>query len=526
MTVTASAAERGGPGQTRSGQVRGGRARGVLTRWWFGLALAGVFVLAVLVRLGATVRGAGLYGLGNYDDGVHFAAALGLVNGLLPYRDFLLLHPPGVVLALAPFAALSWLVGEPHAMAVARLAWIVLGGANAVLCGLALRPVSRAAGLLAALFYALSFGAMYVEHTTLLESPATTVLLLGLVLTRLLGTATGIRDRHYLLAGVLLGLSPALKIWGVVAVLVLVVTLAARRGRRPALLTLGAAVASCTAACLPFFLSAPAEMWRMVVVAQLGRRRTVEPVSGRLDDVLGVRAWTGASGQWNALLLAVLVIVLGATVLCLLRAELRVLAALMITHGALVMTTPMWFLHYAGLTAAPMALVVGGALAVLMSWMRPLRWVPPTLASLALLGTLVLAWPLHDIDLGDKRFPGEQLRTKVADFGGCTTTDWPMTLIQMDLLQTDIDRGCRFVVDLGGYSYYLIDSPYHQESRRKNQDWQALALEYYRSGDAVISVRFSTASGFSKRTAEIVGSWPVLAEAGGYAVRRPETGGS
>ena len=54
------------------------------------------------------------------------------------------------------------------------------------------------------------------------------------------------------------------------------------------------------------------------------------------------------------------------------------------------------------------------------------------------------------------------------------------------------------MVDLGGYSYYLIDSPYHQESRRKNEDWQALALDYYRSGNAVISVRFSTASGFSK----------------------------
>lgn len=264
----------------------------------------------------------------------------------------------------------------------------------------------------------------------------------------------------------------------------------------------------------------------MVVVAQLGRRRMVEPVSGRLDDVLGVRAWTGAGGQWNALLVSVLLIALGATVLCLLRADLRVVAALMITHGALVMTTPMWFLHYAGLTAAPMALVVGGALAVLMGWARPLRWLPPALASMAVLATVALAWPLHDIDLGDKRFPGEQLGVQAADFGGCTTTDWPMTLVQMDLLQTDIDRGCRFVVDLGGYSYYLVDSPYHQESRRKNKDWQVLALEYYRSGEAVISVRFSTASGFSKRTAEIVQSWPVITQADGFMIRRPETGGT
>ncbi|GAA3716379.1 hypothetical protein GCM10022204_40170 [Microlunatus aurantiacus] len=492
---------------------------------WFPCALAAAFGLAVAARLGGTLRGSGLYGLGNYDDGVHFAAALGLVNGLLPYRDFLLLHPPGVVLALAPFAALSWWVGEPNAMAAARLSWIVLGGANAVLCGLTLRPLSRVAAAVAALFYALSFGAMYVEHTTLLEAPATTVLLLGLVLTRLLGSGSGIRDRHYLVAGALLGLSPALKIWGVVAVLVVVLAVAARRGRRPAALTLGAALASCTALCLPFFLTAPGEMWRMVVVAQLGRRRTIEPVPGRLDDVLGVRGWSAAGGQWTAVLLAVLLIVLGSTALCLLRSELRVVAALMISHGALVMTTPMWFLHYAGLTAAPMALTVGGALAVVMARTRPVRWLPPALAASAVLGTLVLAWPLRDVHLGDKQFPGAQLGTVAADFGGCTTTDWPMTLIQMDLVQTDIDRGCRFVVDLGGYSYYLVDSPYHQESRRKNEDWQALALEYYRSGDAVISVRFSTASGFSRRTAETLKGWPVIAAADGYVIRRPEVGG-
>ena len=494
-------------------------------RLGFAGGLAAIFVLAVLVRLGASVRGGGLHGLGNYDDGVHFAAALGLVNGLLPYRDFLLLHPPGVVLALAPFAALSWLVGEPNAMAAARLSWIVLGGANAVLCGLVLKPVNRAAGLLAALFYAVSFGAMYVEHTTLLEAPATTVLLLGLVLTRLLGSGAGIRDRRYLVAGLLLGLSPALKIWGVVAVLVVVAVVAARRGRRPAAVTLAAALTSCTAACLPFFLSAPGEMWRMVVVAQLGRRRVAEPVSGRLDDVLGVRAWTGAGGQWNPLLVTMLLVVLGATVLCLLRAELRAVAALVITHGALVMTTPMWFLHYAGLTAAPLALALGGALAVVLGWTRPVRWTTPTLTALAVLGTLVLAWPLRDVETGDSRFPGAQLGVEATDFGGCTTTDWPMTLIQMDLWQTDLDRGCRFVVDLGGYSYYLVDSPYHQKSRRKNQDWQALALEYYRSGDAVLSVRFSTASGFSTRTAKIVKGWPVIAEADGYVLRRPETGG-
>ena len=46
--------------------------------------------------------GSGLFGIGGYDDGVYFGSALGLVNGLMLYRDFVMLHPPGVTLALAP----------------------------------------------------------------------------------------------------------------------------------------------------------------------------------------------------------------------------------------------------------------------------------------------------------------------------------------------------------------------------------------------------------------------------------------
>jgi alpha-1,2-mannosyltransferase len=493
--------------------------------WWFGLLLTGTFVLAVVVRLTGTLRAAGLYGLGNYDDGVHFAAGLGLVNGLLPYRDFLLLHPPGVVLVMAPFAAASWVIGEPDAMAVARVTWILLGGVNAILCGLVLRPLSRVAGLVAALFYALSIGAVYVEHTALLEAPATTALLLGLLITRLPGSGDGIHTRHYVLAGLVLGLSPVLKIWGVVAVLVVVVAIWAQRGRRPAVVTLAASVVSCAAACLPFFLAAPREMWRMVVVAQVGRRRANERVSDRLSDVLGVREWGYGSGLWSVWLVIMVVAVLGATVICLIVADLRVVAALMITHGLLVMTTPMWFLHYAGLTAAPLALTVGGALAAVLGWSRSVRWLAPTLVGLAVVGVIALAYPMRDVQLGKRDFPAAHFAAASAAWDGCTTTDWPMTLIQMDLLQSDIDRGCRFVVDLGGYSYYHVDSPYHQDARRQNEDWQALALDYYRSGDAVIAVRFDTATGFSRATARTIRSWPVIVEEDGFEIRRPQPEG-
>ena len=156
-----------------------------------------------------------------------------------------------------------------------------------------------------------------------------------------------------------------------------------------------------------------------------------------------------------------------------------------------------------------------------MVWCRPFPWLPPTLVGMAVAGTLVLAYPMRHVHLGNQRFPAAQLASQLSDRDGCTTTDWPMTLIQMDLLQRDIGRGCRFVVDLGGYSYDLIDSPYREESRRMNEDWQALALDYYRSGEAVIAVRFDTDRGFSEQTAQTLDSWPVIVEADGYTVRRP-----
>ncbi len=496
-----------------------------LSRWGFALGLAVVFALAVGVRLALTLTTTGrLFGLGNYDDGVHFAAALGLVNGQLPYRDFLLLHPPGVVLCLAPFAALSWVIGEPGAMAAARLSWMVLGGVNAVLCGLALRPIGRSAGLVGALFYALFLGAVYVDYTPLLESPATTLLLAAFVITRLLGEGRDIGPTHYVAAGLLLGLSPVLKIWGVITVLLIVAGLSARRGRRAGLLTLGAAVCSAAGLCLPFFLAAPTQMWRMVVVAQLSRRRADFPIADRLNDVLGVRVWVKGLATWQTATVVMLIVVLVAVAICLVRAELRVVAALVLATGAIVMSTPMWFLHYAGLTAAPIALAVGGSVGAVSSWIRPqprigrFWWTVP---SLAVLGTLVLAIPLPRFNFGNLAFPGPALAAGVADRSGCLATDFPMTLIQMDLLQRNLDRGCPLVVDIGGYSYYHVDSGYSDVSRRKNADFQAVILAYYRSADAVVPVRFSTRSGYKKATAREIASWPVIAGSGRFVVREP-----
>ena len=74
---------------------------------WLDAGMAAVFGVAFAARLVPLLRGGGLYAAGNYDDGVHYAAAMGLVHGLLPYRDFLFLHPPGIAVLARPIR-LCW----------------------------------------------------------------------------------------------------------------------------------------------------------------------------------------------------------------------------------------------------------------------------------------------------------------------------------------------------------------------------------------------------------------------------------
>lgn len=146
------------------------------------LAVLVIFSVAVAARLVPTLRGSGLFGLQFYDDGVHYAAATGLVHGRLPYRSFLLLHPPGILLVLAPFAEAARWLGDARGFATARLAFMVLGGVNALLVSRYLRPVGVAAAWLGGLFYALFWPSVYSEHTVLLEGPANTCLLVALLL--------------------------------------------------------------------------------------------------------------------------------------------------------------------------------------------------------------------------------------------------------------------------------------------------------------------------------------------------------
>jgi uncharacterized membrane protein len=361
------------PRPTGAGVV--GRRAGL--SWW--LLVTGVAGVALTVRLLAVLRGGGLYGLGDYDDGVYYSAAVGLVHGRLPYRDFLLLHPPGIVLALAPFAALGRLVGDPVGFAVARVAWMVLGALNTVLVCWILRPTARWVAVLAGLAYALFLPAVYGEHTTQLEGLATTCLLVALALL----AASRRRPGLVALAGAALGVSAGVKIWGVVAVLLTAGWLLATAGRRRATTLLLGAVAAATVICLPFFLAAPGPMFRMVVSDQLGRPRMGTSMAVRVSHILGF--WTHPTRVTAILVVTAVALVVFAALAASASAG-RLVVVLLVGLTAMLLLTPSWFKHYAAVVAAPAAITVGYGAAALLRLLRP-GWTR-TATALGLVGLL------------------------------------------------------------------------------------------------------------------------------------------
>ena len=480
-----------------------------------GVALAVLIgAVAYVARLVPVVRGAGLRGTNSYDGAVYYSAAAGLAHGLLPYRDFLFLHPPGIVVALVPFVALGRVIGDPYGMEVANLAWFGIGALNAVLVSWILRPLGVLAALVGGLFYAVFYPAVFIEHSTLLEAPAATVTLVALLLLTRAAKAGPIAPRVALVAGALLGVSAGVKIWGVVVMVAVLGWTSITYGARRGLLLLAAAGVGATIVCLPFFAAAPRSMWRMVVIDQLGRPRSRLGLGHRLTDMVGLTTLHAGS---VAVAAAVAVAVAGC-VLAVRSNQGRLAVVVLLASSALLLSTPPWFVHYAGLIAAPAAIMVGAATGNLIGAARS-TGVRGLITALLMAGLAVVAVPILSASFG-RPFPAAApIAKRATPLGGCVTTDDPTSLIQTDLLQRNFQHGCRLVVDLGGYSYDI--HPGTPVPRSHNGPWQRFAIDYFRSGSAVIVMRFNRGFGFSAHSASVVQGWPVLLRTRHIVVRRP-----
>jgi alpha-1,2-mannosyltransferase len=481
--------------------------------WLWAIAIAAI---AFLVRLVPVLRGGGLFGIGNYDDGVYYAAATGLVHGLLPYQDFLLLHPPAMPLLLAPFALLAQVIGDSYGFAVARLAWMVLGAVNAVLIWRILRPIGMVAAVFGGLSYAVFYPAVYSEKSTLLESPATTALLIAMLLLQPLVQDTSLPRSRAFIAGALLGLTITIKVWGVVTVLIVLGWLLLLRRYGAALRVMIGSAVSATVICLPFFVAAPTAMWNQIVRDQVFRRGGNDvTMLGRLDYIAGLRI---IDRPHMPLTVVAVVALLSCAALAWGYREARLAVLLMLGHGAFLLVTPTWFSHFAGFTAAPIVLTGGAAIGRLTALIRagPARIAVGVVAAAALLA-YASGWTTVTFN---RPFP-HHFRAFTATTPGCVTSDDPIALVQTDSLSRNLSRGCQFIADLGGNSHDMAAAAGLKVSRNRNQAFQRFALDYLRSGSVTILIRYRDGRGFNAKTTAVLDQWPLLARSGRYQVRQP-----
>src|SRR6478609_7999582 len=73
-------------------------------RWsWEVAGLCGVLAVAIAVRARPLVE-LDRFGLMGYDEAAYFVGSRAMTLGYFPYRDFVHIQPPGVLLFLAPFS--------------------------------------------------------------------------------------------------------------------------------------------------------------------------------------------------------------------------------------------------------------------------------------------------------------------------------------------------------------------------------------------------------------------------------------
>lgn len=507
-------------------------------RW--AVVTVAVFAVACTVRIGVVLasRGgpAGNFG---YDPSVYYTAADALTFGRLPYRDFVLLHPPGLMLVAVPFALLGRLTSDHTGFIAANTAFEVLGAVNAALVVAVGRraQLSLPAAALGGLFYATWDGAAQAEVSLRLEPLGAAAFLCGLLA---LMSPRSPRSRAALAAaGAAFGFAVSVKVWWSIPLLVVLAWHLRPGRRREAALLAAGALAAGLLIDGPFLLSAPRAMWRMVVVDQLGRHRIMSSPLTRLDRITSVYGTLpAASSALQAVALVAVTVLAGMLVVAAWRvASCRLIVAVAAAQLVVLLASPSYFSFYADYLTATAALIVAAA----AHSAEAARDAGPTrtgrlgrlgrLGRVAAVATVALAVAstatvlLIRPDTAVTPFPSAQL-ARAADRSRCVMADSPMALIELDALSRDFARRCPNWVDVSGRTYDADASLGGQDvTRPANAKWQRDLENYLLSGDAVITIR--TATGYSPAARRLLGRLPVLARVGHlvlHRVPRPSSG--
>src|SRR5579875_1598851 len=179
-----------------------------------GIAIVVATIIGLGLRLLQLAIPGHLLGVTEYDDGVYLGASIRLINGVLPYRDFVLVQPPGVVLIMTPVAALSKAIGSGWAMGLGRLLTACAGAASVLLAGLLVRHRGLLAVIITCGIMAVYPDSILAAHTVLQEPWLVLAILAGLLAVfdgdRLTSSSTRLAW-----GGVAFGFAGSIKLWAI-----------------------------------------------------------------------------------------------------------------------------------------------------------------------------------------------------------------------------------------------------------------------------------------------------------------------
>ncbi|MGN6790874.1 MAG: phospholipid carrier-dependent glycosyltransferase [Streptosporangiaceae bacterium] len=424
-------------------------------------------LLAIGLRLYDLSRPGFLLGINEYDEGTDFGSAIHLVHGALPYRNFIMVQPPGITVLMFPVALATRVIGTDAGIAVARVVTALASAAAVPLAGLLTRHRGLFAALVTCGVLAIFPDSVLASRTVLLEPWLVLFCLLG-ALALFDGDQVVSSTRRLLLGGVLFGFAGTVKVWAILPVVV-ILALTGSRPRRAAVYAAGVALGFCVPV-LPFALGAPTTFYRSVIVAQLFRNDIVRTPQGyRLQQMLGLTHFP--QPPTPALLIIGTVVILVMSAVTVLGSRLAhspppPLDRFAIATCALVVAAFLWpadfYYHYAAFLAPFLALALALPAARLLAALPAggrtrLRWLPHATMMTAAATTVALTvFQAIAESYNHTKVPPTEIAAarRLIPPGACVATDQASYTIAIDRFVSTVPK-CSLMVDGLGTDYAL-----------------------------------------------------------------------
>jgi alpha-1,2-mannosyltransferase len=433
------------------------------------LVIVAATVLALLLRLYWLSRPGFLLSVNEYDDGPYFGSAVRLVYGALPYRDFLIVQPPGITLLMIPAALLSKVTGTAWGMATGRLLTACAGAAAVALAGLLVRHRGILATVIACGVMAVYPDSIQATKTVLVEPWLVLFCLLG-ALALFDGDHLTTRTKRLVWGGVAFGFGGAVEPWAIFPVIV-VALLALRRPRRLAAYA-GGVAAGFLVPVIPFAALSPHNFYEATIVAQIGSRPGAVryPLWLRLQDMTGLADLARPTHLIDlaatALIVAVIFGSLGLGYLLTWRLppalDLFAVGSLVLVAAAFLWSDQFHY-HFADFLAPFLALSIALPVSALVRDFRlasgrdgaapsPLVWGGAAVAGLAILVMAVVQFGWESDNYPHLRTSVVTSAERLIPPGSCLLADEVSFAVMTNRLVSDVP-GCSLLLDPTGTNY-------------------------------------------------------------------------